>query len=202
MEIITKEGKELESILESVCEENNITKDDFYYNYSEKKNGLFGKNNIIKVNVYLKKELLQYTKDYLEELLNNMGLNVNFETKLRDGIIYIKIYSSNNSVLIGREGNTLKALETIVKQKLNTEFNIRAIINLDVENYREKQQNRLERLAKNLAKEVLKTKTEIHLDNMNAYDRRIIHNALTNFKGIKTISEGEEPERHVIIKPE
>ena len=66
MEIITKEGKELESILESVCEENNITKDDFYYNYSEKKNGLFGKNNIIKVNVYLKKELLQYTKDYLE----------------------------------------------------------------------------------------------------------------------------------------
>ena len=131
-----------------------------------------------------------------------MGLNVNFETKLRDGIIYIKIYSSNNSVLIGREGNTLKALETIVKQKLNTEFNIRAIINLDVENYREKQQNRLERLAKNLAKEVLKTKTEIHLDNMNAYDRRIIHNALTNFKGIKTISEGEEPERHVIIKPE
>ncbi len=202
MEIISKEGKDLESVLTSICEENNITEDDFYYNYVEKKNGLFNKNSIIEVKVYLKSELLQYTKDYLEELLTNMGLSVNFETKLRDGVICIKIYSSNNPVIIGREGNTLKALENIVKQKLNTEFNIKALINLDVENYREKQEQRLIRLARNLAKEVAKTKVEIELDNMNAYDRRIIHNALTNFKGVKTESTGEEPNRHVVIKPE
>ncbi len=202
MEIITKEGKELESILDSICEENNITRDDFYYNYSEKKNGLFGKNSVITVKAYLKSELLGYTKEFLEELLTNMGLTANFETKLRDGVIYVKIYSSNNPVLIGREGKTLKALEVIVKQKLSTEFNIRAYVSLDVENYREKQEQRLIRLARNLAKEVSKTKVEIELDNMNAYDRRIIHNALTNFKGVKTESVGEEPYRHVVIKPE
>ncbi len=201
MEIITKEGKLLEDILESICNELNITKDDFYYNYTEKKNGLFGKNNIV-VNAYLKQDLLQYAKEYLEELLGNMNLTVNFETKLRDNVLWIKIYSDNNPVIIGREGNTLRALETILKQKLNTDFNIRVHVMLDVEDYREKQQRRLERLAKNVAKDVARTKVEAHLDNMNAYDRRIVHNVLTNFKGVTTESTGEEPNRHVVIKPE
>ena len=202
MEIINREGKELETILNEFCSEFNITKADFYYKYTEKKSGLFNKNSVISVDIILKSELIIYIKDYLEELLNNMGLEANFETKLREDVIYVRIYSSNNPVLIGKGGNTLKALENLVKQKLNTDFSIRPMISLDVENYREKQQKRLERLAKNLAKEVSKTNVEVHLENMNAYDRRIIHNALTNFKGITTTSVGEEPNRHVVIKPE
>ena len=202
MEIIVKDGKELEEVLESICSENNVTKDDFYYHYTEKKNGLFNKNVVIEVTAYLKSEILNYIKEYLEELLTNMGLKVNFETKMREDSMYIKIYSDNNSVIIGKGGNTLKALEVIVRQKLNTAFNVRPYICLDVEDYREKQQRRLERLAKNLAKDVVRTNVEVHLENMNAYDRRIIHNALTNFKGVSTVSEGEEPNRHVIIKPE
>ncbi len=202
MEIITKEGKELETIITDFCEEYKVLEDDFYYKYEEKKSGLFNKNSSYEVSFILKNELLNYIKEYLEELLTNMGLTVNFETKMREGMMYIKIYSNNNPVLIGKGGNTLKALETIVKQKINTEFNIKPHLSLDVENYREKQQKRLERMAKNLAKEVVNTKVEVHLDNMNAYDRRIIHNALTNFKGVKTESEGEEPNRHVVIKPE
>lgn len=202
MEIINREGKELETVLSEICSEFNITKDDFYYKYTETKTGLFNKNTVVNVNVILKNELLVYIKEYLETLLINMGLTVNFETKLRDEMMYIKIYSSNNPVLIGKGGNTLKALENIVKQHINTEFNVRPYICLDVEDYREKQQKRLERLARNLAKEVSKTKVEVHLENMNAYDRRIIHNILTDFKGVTTTSVGEEPNRHVVIKPE
>ncbi len=202
MEIIKKEGKELESILESICEEYKVSKDDFYYHYTESKTGLFGKNSVINVEVILKSELLNFIKEYLEELLTNMGLNVNFESKLREDVMYVKIYSDNNPVLIGKGGNTLKALENIVRQKVNTEFGVRPYISLDVENYREKQQKRIERLAKNIAREVSRTKVEVHLDNMNAYERRIVHNVLTNFKGVKTESTGEEPNRHVIIKPE
>lgn len=204
MEIINREGKELETILKELCEEYNITNEDYYYNYStiEKKNGLFSKTNMYSVNIFLKKDLLVYIREYLEELLTKMGLKVNFESKLRDNVIYIKIYSDNNPIIIGKSGNTLKALENIVKQKINTELNIRPYISLDVENYREKQEKRLERLARNLAKEVTKTNMEIHLENMNAYDRRIVHNVLTNFKGVTTTSIGEEPNRHVVIKPE
>ncbi len=202
MEIISKEGKELETILTGICEEYNVSNDDFYYHYTENKTGLFGKNSVINVTAILKSDLLEYIKEYLEELLTNMGLTVNFETKLREDVMYVKIYSNNNPVLIGKGGNTLKALENIVRQKVNTEFNVRPYISLDVENYREKQQRRIERLAKNIAREVVKTNMEVHLDNMNAYDRRIVHNILTNFKGVTTESTGEEPNRHVVIKPE
>jgi len=202
MEIINKEGKDLEVLLTEVCEENNVSRDDFYYKYTEKKNGLFNKNSIIELNVILKSELVDYVKEYLEELITNMGLTANFETRLRENVIFVKIFSSNNPVLIGKGGNTLKSLEHLVKQKISTEFNVHPLINLDVENYREKQERRLVRLAKNLAKEVVKTNVEVHLENMNAYDRRIIHNALTNFKGVTTSSTGEEPERHIVIKPE
>ena len=115
--------------------------------------------------------------------------------------IEILVKEEDMGRLIGKNGNTLKALETIVKQRVNSDLKIHIYLILDVENYREKQEKRLIHLAKSLAKEVTKTKLEVHLENMNAYDRRIIHNALTNFKGIKTESEGEEPNRHIVIKP-
>ena len=73
--------------------------------------------------------------------------------------------------------------------------------NLDVSNYKEKKKKRLEWLAKKTAKEVVETKMPVSLDNMTSYERRIIHNILTDFKGVKTESEGEEPNRHVVIKP-
>ena len=202
MEVINKEGKDIDLIINEISEENNVTKEDILYRYEEIKTGLLKKNISYKVSAILKKDLIDYVKEYLSELLTNMGLTSNFESKLREDTIYIKIYSSNNPVLIGRDGKTLKSLENIVKQKINTDFGIRTYINLDIENYREKKQHRLERLAKNLARDVSKTKQEIHMDNMSAYERIIVHNILTNFKGIKTESEGEEPNRHIVIKPE
>lgn len=202
MELINKTGKDLETIISEIENEYNVSKEDIYYKYTEEKSGLLKKNITYTVTAILKDNIVLYIKEYLEELLTNMGLDVKFETKLREDTIYIKIYSDNNPILIGKGGNTLKALENIVKQKLNTDFNIRVYLNLDVENYKEKQQYRLERLAKNLAKDVVRTKQEVHMENMNAFDRRIVHNILTNFKGVKTESTGEEPNRHVVIKPE
>ena len=75
-------------------------------------------------------------------------------------------------------------------------------MNNELENYKEKRIEHLERLAIRLAKEVRATKVDAVLDNMNSYERRIIHNKLSNFKGVSTVSEGEEPNRHVIIKAE
>lgn len=202
MEKIIKEGKELEGIIASICEEQNIEPEDLCYKYTTKKNGIFNKNVVYEVEAITKKDLVEFVKEYLSELTSNIGIDVNLETKMRDGAICIKMYSDSNQILIGHNGNTLKSLETIIKQKIQTEFGVRCLINLDVENYREKQEKRLIRLAKTLAKEVSQTKTETHLEAMNAYDRRIIHNALSEFKGVKTISEGEGLTRHVVIKPE
>ena len=129
-----------------------------------------------------------------------MGLEVTFESRIRNEQICVKMYSDNNSILIGKDGKTLSALMTIVKQMLSNKYSIHPHIILDVENYKEKQEKRLERLAKNIAREVVKTKVDVKLDNMNSYERRIIHNILSENDKVTTISEGEEPNRHVIIK--
>ena len=92
------------------------------------------------------------------------------------------------------------AIQTILRQQVYNQINVYPHILLDVENYKEKKLSNLERNAKRIAKEVLKTKIDVELDNMNSYERRIIHNALSNFKNITTTSEGEEPNRHIVIR--
>ncbi len=198
MEKIVKTGKELDVVLSDFFEETNLTKDDIIYSVSETKKGLF-KGSSLEVNIYKKEDVYSYIKNFLKEIIENLGLEVSFELKNNEDNIVIKMYSNNNNILIGHNGNTLRALETIVKQKIQLETNIFFRVSLDVENYKDKKISRIERLAKSLAREVKKTKTEIKMENMNAYERRIVHNALTNFKGIKTKSEGEEPNRHVVI---
>ena len=71
----------------------------------------------------------------------------------------------------------------------------------NINSYKEKREKSLEYLAKKIAREVAATKVEAKLDSMNSYERRIIHNALTNNKQVYTESEGEEPNRYVVIKP-
>ena len=111
------------------------------------------------------------------------------------------MFSDNNAILIGKNGQTLSAITTIVKQYVYIKTGIYPFINMDVENYKDKQIIRLERLAKNIAREVIETHNSVAMDNMNSYERRIVHNCLADFKGITTDSEGEDPNRHIVIRP-
>lgn len=200
MEKIIKEGKEIEVVLEEILNENKLSKDDILYTSNLKKGKLF-QGTTYEVIVYTKEEINNEIKNYLKEIIENMGIEVNFEMLNKDERTTIKMYSDNDPILIGRNGQTLKALETLAKQKIQNETGIYYKINLDVSDYKEKIVRRLEYLAKRTAKEVSRTQAPVVLDNMTSYERRIIHAALADFKGIKTESEGEEPNRHVIIKP-
>ena len=200
METLSKVGKNVEETLEEILKENDLKKEDVIYTSTLKKGGLFKGNNY-EVVVTKKQDIAKEVKEYLNEVTTGLGLKVNFELKSDDEHIIIKMYSDNNAILIGKNGQTLKALETLVRQMIQTKYNARLKITLDVENYKEKIESHLIRLAKKTAKEVVKTNIEVALDNMNSYERRIVHNALTNFKGITSESEGEEPNRHIVIKP-
>ena len=200
MEKIVKEGKNLDDLLNEIKEELNVSEDQILYSTYEKKGGLFkGTTIVCEAITYdiLKDEL----KEFLLILLANMGLEVTFEAKLRENQILINMNSNNNPILIGKNGQTLKALETIVRQYVLKDFKTCPTISLDVEGYRIKQEKRIERLAKNVAREVGRTKMEVALENMNSYERRLVHNILTNNKYVYTESAGEEPNRHVVIKP-
>ena len=201
MEVKEFEGKNLEELVENSLSELGITKDDAII-LTEEVKGTLLKKKTYKIKVYTLTAIQNYVKSFLSNLTNLMGLEVTFESKIREGQIYIKMYSDSNAILIGKDGKTLASLTLIVKQMLSVKFNIYPHIALDVENYKEKQERRLIRLAKQIAREVTKTKVDVKLDNMNSYERRIIHNTLTNHKYVTTISEGEEPNRHIIIKPE
>jgi len=164
------------------------------------KGGLF-KSKKVEIEVIEKREVIKDIKDYLVKILKLMGYNVNIEIKNKEEVPKYIIFSDNDALLIGKNGKNLKALSTVVSQYLNTELGRNYKFVIDVNEYKEKREQSLERLAKRIAREVAQTKVEVKLDSMNSYERRIIHNALTNNKKVYTESEGEEPNRCVVIKP-
>ena len=194
------EGKDQEVVLKKVLEDLNVTENDFVYTKEEVKGKLF-KSGTTKYHVYLNTDILDFIKDYLNTLLTEMGLEVKFESNIRDKQINIKMYSNNNPILIGKNGQTLTALTAVCKAAVFARIGVYPYLNLDASDYKDKQVSHLERLAKNIAREVRNTGREVVMDNMNSYERRIVHNVLTDFKGVTTISEGEEPNRHIIVKP-
>lgn len=194
------EGKDQEVVLKKVLEDLNVTENDFVYTKEEVKGKLF-KSGTTKYHVYLNTDILEFIKEYLNILLTEMGLEVKFESNIRDKQINIKMYSNNNPILIGKNGQTLTALTAVCKAAVFARIGVYPYLNLDASDYKDKQVSHLERLAKNIAREVRNTGREVVMDNMNSYERRIVHNVLTDFKGVTTISEGEEPNRHIIVKP-
>lgn len=194
------EGKTEEEVKTIALENLNLKEDDILYRFEKEKVGLL-KKEIVKIYVYKLTDVVEFIKQYLQEITSSMGLEVTFESKIREQQITVKMYSNNNKILIGHNGNTLAALTTIMKQIIMNKTGKYPYLILDVENYKEKQVKYLERLAKNIAREVANTKEEVELENMNSYERRIIHNILTDNKYVYTESIGEEPNRHVVIKP-
>lgn len=193
-------GKEESELLIQAVNELGVEEDNLIYYTTKSKGGLL-KKEVVTLYAVTLEEIISFIKEYLTNLTADMGLDVSFESKVRDKQITIKMYSDNNSILIGKGGQTLKALTTVLKQVVYNEVNSYPYLILDVENYKEKQIKYLERLAKNIAREVSETKNPVELENMNSYERRVIHNVLTDNKYVYTESVGEEPNRHVVIKP-
>lgn len=200
MEVYVFEGKSEEQVLEKALSTLDVTENDVLIKKEKIKGGLF-KSETFKFTVIKISDIQESIKEFLGDILSKMNLDVQFESSLREKQINIKMFSDNNAILIGKNGQTLAALTTIVKQYVFNQIGVYPYVNLDVENYKDKQVMHLERLAKNIAREVRSTKQPVYMENMNAYERRIVHNVLTNFKGVSTESEGEEPNRHVVVKP-
>lgn len=200
MSEVKLEAKTKEEAIKKAQEALNASEKEFIYNITEEKGKLF-RNTTIKITAITLTDVAKELENFLEKVTKNLGFSATVETKVINRKIDVQMDSDNNQLLIGKNGQTLKALEILSKQYMANLYNYHFSISIDVENYKEKRIKSLEHLAKKTAKEVVTSQIEAKLENMNSYERRIIHNALTNFKGVHTISEGEEPDRHVIIKP-
>ena len=164
------------------------------------KGGLF-KSPKVEIEVIEKREVVKYIKDYIVKLLKDLGFQANVEIKNKETVPTYTIYSDNDALLIGKNGKNLKALSVVVNQHINKELGKNYKFIIDINSYKEKREKQLEQLAKRVAREVATTKIEVKMDSMNSYERRIIHNILTNNKRVYTESEGEEPNRYVVVKP-
>lgn len=192
-------GKTKEEAIINACESLNAKEDELVIIDKEEKKSLFNKK--VEIEAITKDELHNEIKNYLLKLVKDMGIEAKIETKTREETIIFNLIAPEKAILIGKNGRTIEALQNITNQMISTNLKTYYRFLVDVNGYRENKQRRLEKTAKYTAKEVAKTKIPAHLEPMNPYERRIIHNTLTNSKDVTTESEGEEPNRHVVIKP-
>lgn len=193
------EGKNKDQVLNLAFYELNVNEENMIYNIKEESNG-FLKGKKVVVECIKFQDIADYAKGILNEILKGMNIDSKIEMSLKNQIISLNIHSDKNSLIIGKKGHILDALQTFIKFAIYNEVEKYINIIIDVEGYKEKQVYFLQRDTKKVARDVLKTKEQIKLDPMKAYERKIVHDVLNNYKNIETISEGVEPNRCVIVK--
>lgn len=141
-------------------------------------------------------------KEFLAKIFKAMKIEVVMEkfVNKKDGCIILKLHGDDMGILIGKHGQTLDSLQYLTNLVANKNTENRVHIVIDVENYRERRAETLNRLAKRLADKVKKSGERIVLEPMNPHERKIIHTALQNDNKITTLSEGSEPYRKVVIE--
>lgn len=192
-------GKTYEEAVNKAKIELQELEENLIINVIDEKKSLLSKK--CEIEVIEKREIKNFIKEKLVNILREMGYQAEVEIQVKQDTPTYRIYSNNDSLLIGKNGKNLEALQIVLRQIVNTETGINYKFFLDVSDYKEKNEHHLESLAKRLAREVATTKIEVKMDSMNSYERRIVHNILTNNKKVYTESVGEEPNRCVVIKP-
>jgi spoIIIJ-associated protein len=148
-------------------------------------------------------EIADMSIEFLEEILKyfEIGDVTIDEYEGDEGELILDITGDNLAILIGRHGNTLSALQTLLSSVILRKVGFRYPVIIDVEGYKNRQREKLESIAQNAATKVIKQKRKVSLHPMSPYERRIIHVALKDNSRVTTASEGEGPNRHVVIFP-
>jgi spoIIIJ-associated protein len=145
--------------------------------------------------------------EFLEGLLDRMGIHGSVETNYFEKTMYVDILGPEEddddmALLIGRHGQTLEALQELVRVAVGQKTGERCRVMVDVEDYRKRQRDRLVSRASGVARQVQRTGRERELEPMNPYERKIVHDAVAAIGGVQSSSRGEDPERRVVIMPE
>ncbi|NLY87312.1 MAG: protein jag [Clostridiales bacterium] len=137
---------------------------------------------------------------FLSDIAEQMGIELSFNVKKNDELIYVEITGKDTGTIIGKRGSTLDAVQCLASYMVNKDEEKYIRVILDAENYRTKREKTLENLANRIAGKVEKSGRPVTLEPMNPYERKVIHCTLQNNRKVKTRSEGKEPYRRVIIE--
>lgn len=147
-------------------------------------------------------EVVDKAKKFLQEVFSAMKIEAAMEkfVNTRDGSVVIRLHGDDMGILIGKHGQTLDSLQYLTNLVANKEEKDWTRIIIDVEDYRDRRVETLTRLAKRLADRVRREGDPVALEPMNPHERKIVHLALQNDRRIVTHSEGEEPNRYIVIE--
>lgn len=191
-----KPEKKVEKKLEKVSEEKEVKEEVNKEPVKEEK-------NIVALTDEEAAQIRDKASTFLSDVFNAMKMEVNVDvnTDNKNRLLNIELSGDNMGLLIGKHGQNLNSLEYLVRLVVNKNHHGDEYIHvkLDTENYRKRRKSTLEGLARNMAYKVKRTRKSIALEPMNPYERRVIHSALQHDRYVETYSEGNEPNRHVVI---
>jgi spoIIIJ-associated protein len=148
-------------------------------------------------------EQAEMAEDFLAGLLERIGVDADLDHNVVDGVMYVDVLATDDEgigLLIGRHGQTLDALQELVRSAVQRQTASRCRVMVDMEDYRKRRRSQLADRAYSLAAKVRRTGQPESLEPMNSYERKIVHDAASEAGGVETGSEGEEPERYVVIR--
>jgi spoIIIJ-associated protein len=201
--VIEKTGKSVQEAVNLALEELRADRDSVAIEVlDEGSKGLFGiGGKVARVRVTLNISQSDGAKEFLADVFRKMKISVEIESQEDEEAVLLKVRGKDSGIIIGRRGETLDALQYLTSLVVNKNKEGYKRVTIDIENYRQKREETLVRLANRLAERVSRYRRNVTLEPMNPYERRIIHSSLQNNKYVETYSIGEEPNRKVVITP-
>ena len=138
--------------------------------------------------------------DFVDGLLEAMDVDGDASVEIRERRVYVSVEGSEAALLIGHHGQTLDAIQELLRSAVQRQVRARVWVTLDVQGYRERRRESLRERAREMASRAL-DEGEVELEPMNAFERKIVHDAIGEIEGVTSFSEGEEPYRRVVIAP-
>lgn len=198
MKTTTASGKTLDAAVQSALDQLELTADQVDVKVLQE--GGFLKS--FKVEVTQKPSQSQKIQEFLSNIIQKMGIEgCAVQVEEKDNCLALTVVGDNANAVIGHRGEVLDSLQYLCSLLVNEKNSTFRRVTIDAEGYRAKREKTLQRLALNLEQKVKRTGKPVNLEPMNPYERRIIHTALQNSKFVTTESDGQGPQRHVVISP-
>lgn len=147
-------------------------------------------------------EIAAAGKEFVAGLLEAMGLEAQVEESIEGDSVTVDVTGEDLGVLIGRRGQTLDALQELARTAIQRRLRSRVRLVVDVEGYRARRRDSLAEYARSIAERARSRGTEIELEPMSSWDRKIVHDAVADIEGVTSFSEGVDPNRKVVIRAE
>jgi spoIIIJ-associated protein len=149
-------------------------------------------------------EQADLAEEFVEGLLERVGIEAEIDRHLLEGVMYVDIVGAGGGegmgLLIGKHGSTLNALQELVRSAVQRRTGSRCRVLVDVEDYAKRRRSQLAERARQVARRVRRTGRQEALEAMNPYERKIVHDAASEVGGVESASEGQEPDRRVVIR--